>query len=339
MQKTKRSKFVVVAIVIFSMVAMYGFMPTVNAASMQAASITLGDSAPSATATSTVSFNLVTTLPAGGYVEVDLSATDFGVIATSSIDCGTGGVASTTGTVVTCSYAGGLDTSEHEFEIQLTNAAAGEKNGTITAYTSADVEIETTQVAMYVISAVTVSATVNATLTFALSGTTTGAVVNGATTTVDTSGDATAIPFGTLTDGNQKTAGQDITVATNATNGYTVTVVQNQDMTSGAGATIDAFIDGTPDAGSPWQGPAGTLGAPGTYGHMGLTADDAGLSTLAYVGLTTGTVQTVMSHTGVADGISSGVGYASVAYSVEISALQEAGDYNSTLTYVCTPSY
>ena len=220
MQKTKRSKFVVVAIVIFSMVAMYGFMPTVNAASMQAASITLGDSAPSATATSTVSFNLVTTLPAGGYVEVDLSATDFGVIATSSIDCGTGGVASTTGTVVTCSYAAGLDTSEHEFEIQLTNAAAGEKNGTITAYTSADVEIETTQVAMYVISAVTVSATVNATLTFALSGTTTGAVVNGATTTVDTSGDATAIPFGTLTDGNQKIAGQDITVATNGTNGF-----------------------------------------------------------------------------------------------------------------------
>lgn len=340
MQKLKRSKFVIVAIVIFSMVAMYGYMPVAKAASMQSASILLGDSAPSATATSTLTFNLATTtLPSAGFIRVDLTTADFTGYALSRIDCNTGGVASTTGEIVDCTYAGGLDSAVHTIDIRLTNGAAGVKNAEITAYTSAKVEIESSQVAVYIVASVSVTANVAATLTFTVTGTTTGAIINGATTTAGVVTTATAIPFGTLTGGVRKTGGQDLKVSTNATGGFTVTVAQNQDLRSGAGAEIDAFIDNVPSAGAAWIAPLGTLGDPLTYGHMGLTSSDAGLAVNSFVGLTTGTPTTVMSNGGPSDGISAGIGYASVAYSVQISDLQEAGDYDSTLTYVCTPTY
>lgn len=340
MQKLKRSKFVVVAIVIFSMVAMYGYMPTVNAANMETASITLGDSSPDATATSTISFNLVTTLPAGGYIRADFTASDFTGFAVAGIDCGLGGStgASTTDEIVDCTYAAGRDTATHTIDVLLTNSSTtGIKNVTVTAYTSLGVEIESTAVAAFVIDSVTVTANVAATLSFAISGTSTGALINNVATTEDSS--TTTIPFGTLTDGNQKVVGQDLSVTTNASGGFTVTVEQSQPLTSGAGAIIDSFIDGTPSTGAGWTGPTPVLGSEETYGHMGVTSNDAGLASGNFVGLTTGVPQLVMYNGGVADGTTAGVGYASVAYSVEISALQEAGDYESSITYVCTPTY
>jgi hypothetical protein len=46
-----------------------------------------------------------------------------------------------------------------------------------------------------------------------------------------------------------------------------------------------------------------------------------------------------MYSSGPADSLTDDIGSTSVAYSLEISALQESGDYSNTLTYVCTPTY
>ena len=47
----------------------------------------------------------------------------------------------------------------------------------------------------------------------------------------------------------------------------------------------------------------------------------------------------VMYHTGPSDGTTPDKGLTQVAYTAEISTLQEAGDYENTLTYICTPQY
>lgn len=139
---------------------------------------------------------------------------------------------------------------------------------------------------------------------------------------------------------------QALTVETNAANGFTVTVVQDQVLTSAAGGDIDNFIDGantaTPAA---WQSPAGTLGSENTYGHFGITTEDASLSdgdsfgTALYAG-NINTPREVFYHTSVADGSTADIGTTRVGYKIEIDSLQEAGtDYTMTLTYVATPIF
>ena len=49
--------------------------------------------------------------------------------------------------------------------------------------------------------------------------------------------------------------------------------------------------------------------------------------------------QEVMYHGGPADGSMQDKGSVEVAYRIQITALQEAGDYTNTLTYVATPTY
>ncbi len=47
-----------------------------------------------------------------------------------------------------------------------------------------------------------------------------------------------------------------------------------------------------------------------------------------------------MGHTGVADGLTAGIGTARIGYQVQISALQEAGDdYSTELRYIATPTF
>jgi hypothetical protein len=46
-----------------------------------------------------------------------------------------------------------------------------------------------------------------------------------------------------------------------------------------------------------------------------------------------------MYHNGPSDGLTADIGTTTVAYTVGITALQEAGDYSNTLTYICTPTY
>lgn len=197
-----------------------------------------------------------------------------------------------------------------------------------------------------ILSDVLVTAAVDTIFTFAVAGLAGGQTVNGVTTTGKAS--STTIPFGKLQAGVATTVAQSLTVNTNATNGYVVTVQIDQPLQSSTGATIDGFVNGsntnTPVA---WSAPSGVLGSPNTYGHWGLTSDDSTTTRSApnqfgsgkFVAAST-TPIVVMSNTGPVNGIGTGVGTTRVGFKVQISGLQEAGDdYSAKLTYVATPTF
>jgi len=114
---------------------------------------------------------------------------------------------------------------------------------------------------------VTVTATVDPTLTFTVAGLGNGVGVNGATTNVIST--ATTVPFGTITTSTNKIGGNTLTVATNAANGFTVFTRNTQLLTSGA-STILAHIGSNA---SPSAFPAA-----GVTEAFGYTTDDTTLS-------------------------------------------------------------
>jgi len=205
----------------------------------------------------------------------------------------------------------------------------------------------TAQTRVAIIENVLVTANVDTILTFIVYGTSTGTTVNGSPTTTATNTTSITLPFGTLAPNVSKTLAQDLTLATNAIHGYVVTVEQDQNLLSSTGADIDGFIDGaytnTPAA---WVAPTNNIAQENTWGHWGLTTTDtsllgAGIDFAAnqWVAAST-TPRAIMAHNGPADGTTQSIGRATVGYQAQISALQEAGDdYNTTLTYIATPTF
>lgn len=190
-------------------------------------------------------------------------------------------------------------------------------------------------------------------------------VVDGLATTTDVNGEATtgsttptAIPFGVLEAGTPKFMGQQLSVETNADNGFTVSVEQDGPLASSFGADIDSFFDGTDElTPSPWASPNGTLAfGENGWGHWGLTTEDGDLNNGAATDFT-GTDQyiavlstptIIFGHTSVCDGATTGGGDATtddacltqVGYKIEITPLQEAGDdYTTNLMYIATPRF
>ena len=204
--------------------------------------------------------------------------------------------------------------------------------------------MDTADTRVAILSHVTVTASVDTSFTFTVTGLPSGTAINGVTTSTTTS--ATAIAFGTLdpSANASTTAGQRLNVTTNATNGFTVTVKENQHLLSSTGADIDNFKDGA-DTATPtvWTYPLGTLGSENTYGHFGVTSSDdintSEFSGAKFVGNIVAP-RAVFSHNAPSDGTTLGVGQADVAYKIAITSLQEAGtDYTNTLTYVATPTF
>lgn len=349
MQNKKLNK-IIVTIVIFSMMAVYGSVPSAKASSLTSAKDTLSTSAPSVLANHTITFGTNVVIPNAGTIMVTLD-TDFGDITGASVVVCPNNASSTlatTTTSVTCSYASGLATSSSNTLTisNVQNSTVGSQSVDIETKNGATV-LESANLLVAIIESVTMTASVPATLTFSIAGISTGAVINGATVTSTST--ATTTPFGTLTVGATSTVGQTLTVVTNADGGYIVTVQQSQELTNAAGANINSFNNSANGTGSTtpgaWANPTGILDSDNTYGHMGLTMDDgadygnADFTSSKFAGLNGSSAMQIMSHNGPADGVTQNFGKASVAYSVKITALQEAGDYTNTLTYICTPTY
>ena len=229
---------------------------------------------------------------------------------------------------------------------QLTNPAVGSYEIAVTAGAS---DSGATRVA--IVDSVTVTASVDTLFTFSVAGVSGGATVNTADIT-DGPTTATTIPFGVLTNGSASTTAQDLTVNTNAKNGFVVTVTADGQLVSATGADIDGFRNGNYDT-TPvaWEGPTPVLGSEETYGHWGITSDDGALTSGLtnpfnvggggdrYLSASTTPVE-IFRHTGPTNGTTQGVGTTRVGYKVQISALQEAADdYTATLTYVATPVF
>ncbi len=344
--KLKRQKFIV-AIVMFSLVFMYGFYPSLTeAASLEVARDTISDSDVSAASvTHTILASTTQAIPANGYFEV-IFADEITNVSSANLTCPSSGTPGGSGNTVTCTYGSGL--AAGPYTITLTGTTNPNAIGSylvhIRTKNASNVEIEHSSVRIAIVNDVTVTATVEATLTFFVGGLAASSEVNGQLTTGSSTSQTLA--FETLEPGTAKTLGQQLRVTTNAFYGYTVTVFQDHNLLANNGADIDSFVDGTP-AGSAtaWASPTGTLGNENTYGHFGLASDDATLTggdlfgADAWMGFDGTNQIQVMYHNGPADGATDDIGSTTVAYRIEINALQEAGDYSNTLTYICTPTY
>jgi hypothetical protein len=347
-----------------------------EAANVTSFSDTLSDSAPGAVSDHTIQFTTPTGVTNGSTIEVDFSNgpfvvgavddTDIDVATTADFtlapDCaGTEDVgASFTGAVLTielCSGDGAViapnGTTTIEIGLNATFDTAGDEQLTNPAVGSYQIPLiagasDSGETRVAIVNTVLVSASVDTVFTFTVDGVNGGQAVN----TADTTGGnttATAIPFGTLTSGNASTAAQDLTVVTNARSGFVVTVQTDQQLLSSNGSDIDGFADGAyNDTPIPWAAPGALPGDENTYGHWGITSDDAtvGANTFnvgsggnRFVSASTTPVE-IFNHNGPTDGTGNGEGTTRVGYKVEASALQEAAeDYQATLTYVATPVF
>ena len=342
----------------------FPIVPGIAQTSLILASATISDSAPAATGvTYTFDFTTGEDLGAGETIDITFPDDYATPVTAGTTTCPTNMTGSVNGRIVVCTVdagqtivAGALTVIAEGITNPVKFAAEGIADTyTITIETDQD---ESVQVMVAIIESVVVTATVDATLSFTISGVASSTAVKDTTTDVDST--TTTIPFGTLPIGSSVVAAQDLTVATNASEGYTVVVFQDQDLTSAAADTIKCFADATcvsfttPTA---WASPTGTLDEENTYGHFGFTSEDAGVAAscldegdygTGYYGAKAadlwagfdGTDQaTVMCHTGPADGTTEHKGATRVGYQVEITALQQAGEYTNTLTYIATPTY
>jgi hypothetical protein len=329
-----------------------------EAAALTTVSDTLSTSEPSVGSTHTIEFTTPTGVANGQTITIDFSA----FTGTSSITAADISVATTSGatSIVAAACAGGVDVGA-DFGVAdeiLTLTFCGVENDFIAAngtttitvggtnelvnpgvVDSYDVPISTSsgdsgEARVAIVNVVTVTASVDTILNFSVAGVTTGQTVHGTTTGTSTS--ATAIAFGELDPGQPITGAQDLTITTNAVNGYTVTVTADGQLTAG-GADIDGFRNGTYDA-SPqaWVSPSANVADENTWGHWGLISEDTDLfpTTETWVSASTTAVD-IMTHTGPVNATTTRVGY-----TVEISSLQEASEnYQAILTYVATPVF
>ncbi len=335
------------------------YATTAQAANLVEVSNTLTDSGPSALSGHFISFELPTdssltsgqditiTFPAGFTDVADVDDTDLTVrvnagapIAISNftsvgqvIDFD--GVAASAGDVITVEIAAGIignpaGIDSYEFVINLDNATS---------------DIGRTRVA--IVDYVTVTAIVETVFDFVVSGLATSSAINGTSTTGATT--PTEISFGVLEHNQIYTLAQELSVTTNAANGFVVTVEQDGNLRSSTLADIDGFIDGaytnTPAA---WVAPSNVLLNENTWGHWGLTSNDETLNADEFnvggggdrwVAAST-TPRAIFAHTGPADGTTQNYGLARVGYQVQITPLQEAADdYQTILMYIATPTF
>jgi hypothetical protein len=332
-----------------------------EAANVTSISDTLSDSAPAVVSKHTLTFTTPTGVANTETITVDLLGNFTG---TSTIVAATDITVATTSAYTVGAACGAVDISAvfTGNVLTLTMCAAGAKfipaNGTTTVtiggvtnklvnpatgsyeirVTAGSVDSGATRVA--IVDVVTITASVDTLFTFTVGGVAGGQSVNGTTTTGLST--PTAIPFGKLVTGVASTAAQDLTVVTNARNGFVVTVQSDGQLNSATGADIDGFKDGAFNI-SPvaWAAPLGGIGQENEYGHWGITSDDSDYfaATQTYVSASTTPVQ-VFTNTGPTDGTVTGQGTTRVGYTVQITPLQEAADdYQAILTYVATPVF
>jgi hypothetical protein len=277
----------------------------------------------------------------------DLDLTDDGTEQTLAAVNGAAqwGVATTTTSITLTAPSGATTSSSSVMVLEIgTNATSGATGDTQIANPDTVGSYEITigggtfqdngSVMVAIIDNVVVSAQVNTTFDFSVSAVDSGFSVNGTSTSATST--ATTIPFGTLSAGVIRTLAQDLSVTTNASNGFAITVYQDTNLLSSTGADIDGFIDGAyTDTPSAWTDPGTNVADEDTWGHWGLTSNDSDLfGSNLWVSPST-TPRTVWSHNSVVSASTT-----RVAYQAEISALQEAGDdYTTTLTYIATPTF
>jgi len=241
--------------------------------------------------------------------------------------------------------------------------ASGHTTGTADSYRiilqhldSSYTAVDSTTVAIGVIEAVRVTASVAPQITFSIAGVTSGSTSCGVTTDVTTT--ATAVPLGELSIASFTDAAQTLTVSTNATNGYAVTAFESDQLgLDGATCTGDSTASNCiPDSvgdNAALSHTANDEWNTTTVKGFGYSLDNADANTVAFeyttaTGTCTGTycakqfadnedgqaAQQLFSSTTVADSEN-----VDVCYRAVISNVQAAGFYENYVTYTATATF
>ncbi len=346
-----RSKRVIASITILTLLMLMSPMPKLQAASqLTSVSDTIEDSDVSEpTILHTFGFTTITAIPQDGYFTVEFAAGfDLtGVTTSSDVTCPNAGVASISSQVLTCTYGGGsMGAGAKTLTVDNVDnpGSAASYVMLLNTYSDLAVLLDTGECRVAIIEDVTVTAHVGATLTFTIVGVDEGTLVESATTNATST--ATTVEFGTIDPNTQYIVAQKLEVSTNADAGFSVKVWQDNNLQNAMSNDIDKFADGSTSTPAHWAAPTETVDAEETYGHFGIRSDDddvaLAFSTSSWVGFYgdgTGFQHEVFTHDGPSKAETENKGWAYVQYSIEVSNLQEAGDYTNTLTYICTPTY
>ena len=206
----------------------------------------------------------------------------------------------------------------------------------------------TTAFAVLDTASIAVSATVDPSFSFSVAGVSTGGNFNGGSGNINVTSTASTIPFGTLASGAPKIAAHDVTISTNAANGYTVTASHsanaqsgNPPLISGSTNNIDTW-SGTNASPTTWGSPAGTSANVNT-GYFGYSTEDATLCTGTAARFTTGGAKWAGSSTVGAEVICNTAGTSTettrVGWEAEVNAIQPSGGYTGTVILIATPTY
>src|SRR5262249_16530254 len=156
---------------------------------------------------------------------------------------------------------------------QNPNPGAGAGMGTSYRITLGGTSAASGETRVAIIGHVTLTASVASVFDFRIAPVPAGNQVGNDVISVTSS--STTLPFGTLAPGVAKTLAQRLNVTTNASNGFSVTIQEDQPPTANSGAIIYLFKDGaTTSVPTAWTSPLGTLNANQTYGHLGITSTD-----------------------------------------------------------------
>ncbi len=218
-------------------------------------------------------------------------------------------------------------------------------------YDSGDSLIDETKGAIGLIEAVRVSATVEPTISFSIAGVGTGTTTCGDTPDVDTStgtNSPLAVPFGSLSLNAFKDASHQLSVSTNASSGYSVTAIEDDELGKD-GATTPFIPDTTCDSGScAFDDGTGSDWDTATNNGFGYSIDNNDASSVPFEYNSVGNFDALpfannadgespvelMSSTGVADDQD-----IYMCYRISIGATQEAGDYENIVTYTATATF
>lgn len=223
-------------------------------------------------------------------------------------------------------------------------------NSTAATYTfTADATDEDAKDALVaVVAGVTVSATVDETLTVAVNGVSAGASCDdngGSPTEITTTG--TTVPFATISTETFYNGCQRIDVDTNASQGYTVTIAQTQLLTSGSDTIGEGTCDGACND--------TTLGGweTATNNGFGYCADDRSGNAAADAGIAAGDQcddATPSYYTFFTDPTEPTVDFmfsagpisgdqTNISFHLSVDGAQDAGTYQNIVYYVATPTF
>mgnify|MGYP006872375278 FL=1 len=275
----------------------------------------------------------------------------------TGLGAGTGGVASNIATYTVtapASVSNGTTITVPWTDVDNPTTADTSFFVNVKTYIAGPTVLDTSQVASAVLTdtSISVSASIGSVFVFTVEGIDFSAdtsgignvvgEVNGETLNVTTT--ANTIPFGTMSDATPKVAAHDVSVTTNATNGFVVTTrtLADPPLVDG-GNNIDPFTgtNGTPTV---WSSPAGGTANINT-GFFGYTTEDAVLGTGTvdrftnvgneWAGFTTSPAEVIYMATAPAGGTEA----VRVGWQAEINGLQPAGTYAGTVILVATPTY